>query len=123
MSAGLWVLAGALGGLGALARFAVDGAVIRHAGERFWLGILSVNATGAFALGVLAGTAPSPTVMRLVGTAALGAYTTFSTWMLQARRLNEERRRGELVLVLALTLAAGLLAVWAGRAVGRALAT
>lgn len=122
MSAGLWVLAGALGGLGALARFAVDGAVIRRVGRHFWLGILVVNTTGAFALGVLSGTAPGQTVMRVVGTAALGAYTTFSTWMLQARRLNEERRRGELLVVVAVTLAAGLLAVWAGRAVGRGLA-
>lgn len=122
MSAGLWVLAGALGGAGALARFAVDGAIVRRAGEHFWVGILVVNATGAFALGVLAGTAPGATTMRLLGTAGLGAYTTFSTWMLQARRLNEDRRRGELLVLLAVTLALGLLLVWAGRAAGRALA-
>src|SRR5437588_549786 len=69
---GLWVVAGALGGLGALARFAVDGAVIRRAGQRFWLGILTVNLSGAFALGVLAGTAPGQTAMRLAGTVVLG---------------------------------------------------
>lgn len=122
MSAGLWVLAGALGGLGALGRFAVDAAMLRRAGERFWLGIFVVNTTGAFALGVLAGTSPGAHAMRLAGTATLGAYTTFSTWMLQSRRLREEGRRGALVVNVLATLVVGLLAVWAGRLLGRGLA-
>jgi CrcB protein len=119
MSAGTWLAVAGLGGIGAVARFAVDLAVIRRAGEAFPVGILVVNLTGAFALGVLAGSGPSTTAMRLAGTATLGAYTTFSTWMLHSRRLHEDGRRGAAIANLAVSLVLGLLAAWAGRGLGR----
>ena len=121
MSAATWVAVGALGGVGALARFGVDLAVLRRAGQAFPFGILVVNLTGAFAMGVLVGTGPSTDVMRLAGTATLGAYTTFSTWMLNTRRLDEDGRRRRALVNLAVSLLLGLLAVWAGRALGRAI--
>lgn len=123
MSAGTWVAVAGLGGLGALARFGVDLAVLRRAGEAFPWGILVVNLTGAFAMGVLVGTGPSTATMRLAGTATLGAYTTFSTWMLNTRRLGEDGRRGALAANLVVSLLLGLLAVWAGRALGRSLSS
>jgi fluoride exporter len=47
-----------------------------------------VNLTGAAILGVLTGLALPPTAVLLAGTAAVGSYTTFSTWMLEAHRLT-----------------------------------
>ncbi|WP_432520453.1 fluoride efflux transporter CrcB [Kineococcus sp. SYSU DK006] len=70
------------GGLGAAARFAVDGAVrARRAGDLPW-GTLVVNVTGSFLLGLLTGLvlAGAGDAWRLVlGTGFCGGFTTFST--------------------------------------------
>jgi CrcB protein len=105
---------GLLGGLGALARFGLDVLVSRHAGRTFPWGILVVNLTGALALGLLAGADVTGDAYLLVGTGLLGAYTTFSTWMVESRRLDI-RRGAANVLV---SLLAGLLAAWVGQQAG-----
>ena len=57
----------------------------------FPLGILAVNLSGTLLLGVLAGAgAATATRERLLGAGLLGAYTTFSTWMLDSHRLATE---------------------------------
>ncbi len=117
MSAAVLLGVAVLGGAGAVARHVLDGAVSARAGRAFPWGILAVNLSGAFLLGVLAGAAVGDTAARLLGTGLLGAYTTFSTWMLQSSRLD---RRGA-ALNLAGSLVAGLALAWAGRHVGAAL--
>ena len=72
-------------------RFLLDGAVASASGAAFPWGTLAVNLSGAFALGVLAGAALSDDAYRLAGTGLLGAYTTFSTWMLETHRLGGGR--------------------------------
>jgi len=81
----LLVLAGALG---AVARYLVDFLVTARTKGPFPWGILSVNLTGSFALGLLVGSLPEPYTV-LLGTGFLGAYTTFSTWMVDTVRLLE----------------------------------
>jgi CrcB protein len=112
---------GLVGGLGAVARFLVDGAVAARVLGEFPLGTLVVNLSGALALGILAGAALGDDASRLLGTGLLGAYTTFSTWMFESQRLGEdgELRLGAINLLASLVL--GLLAVWVGRHVGAAL--
>jgi fluoride exporter len=105
---------GVLGGAGAIARFLLDGAVAERAGGHFPWGTLAVNASGAFVLGVVAG-ALDGDAYRLVGTGLLGAYTTFSTWMLETHRLGEDGRLPLGLINFALSLAVGIAAVWAGR--------
>jgi fluoride exporter len=59
--------------------------------------------------------------MLLLGTAVLGSYTTFSTWMLETHRPAEE---GEPRLVwqnILIGFATGLCAIALGRAIGRVL--
>jgi fluoride exporter len=112
---------GAVGGLGAIARFLLDGAVGRRLGRELPLGTLAVNLSGAFVLGVLAGAALSADAYRIVATGFVGAYTTFSTWMLESHRLGEDGRLAAGAVNVALSLLAGLAAVWAGRHVGTAL--
>jgi CrcB protein len=104
---------GLLGGVGAVARFLLDGAVTARAGAAFPWGTLAVNLTGAFALGLLVGVADD--TYRLFGTGLLGAYTTFSTWMLESHRLAEDGRLRLGALNFVLSLAAGVAAVWLGR--------
>ena len=118
MTALVWAGVAALGGIGALARFALDGAVSQRAGDGFPFGTLAVNLTGALALGLLDGAAVGGDALLLAGTATLGSYTTFSTWMLESQRLGEDGQGGRLALNVALPLAAGLAAAALGHAIG-----
>ena len=111
MSAGLVLAIGALGGLGAVARVLVTAAVQRRTRGAFPLGTLAVTLLGAFLLGLLAGLAPGDDVALLLGTGLLGAFTTFSTWMLE----THEATRRVAAANLALPLLLGLAAVWLGR--------
>ncbi len=104
---------GVLGGAGAMARFLLDGAVSERARGHFPWGTFAINATGAFVLGVAAG-ALDGDAYTLVGTGLLGAYTTFSTWMLESHRLGEDGRLPLGFLNFALSLAVGIAAVWTG---------
>jgi CrcB protein len=116
---GLWLAVGVLGGLGAVARFLLY-SVISGGGVRIPLGTLAVNLSGTFALGVLAGAALRGDGYLLAGTATLGAYTTFSTWMLESER-SREHGRAVLVANVLISLLLGLAAVALGRLLGEAL--
>jgi fluoride exporter len=118
MSLVLVLAVGLVGGVGAIARFALDSVVSEVAGREFPYGTLLVNLVGAFALGVVVGAATSADAYKVIGTGLIGAFTTFSTWAFESHRLGEE---GELrlgVLNFALSLLLGVLAAWAGRALG-----
>ena len=121
MSASVLLGIALLGGAGALGRFALDGAVAARAGRAFPWGTLAVNLSVAFLLGLLTGAALSGDGLRLLGTGLLGAYTTFSTWTLEAHRQAEDGRGRGALLNLAGSLLLGLAAAWAGRRLGLAL--
>lgn len=109
---------GLVGGVGAIARFALDGAVAGRVGRDFPYGTLVVNLLGAFTLGVFVGAALGQDAYRLLGTGLIGAFTTFSTWALESHRLGEE---GELrlgVMNFTVSLILGVVAAWAGRGLG-----
>jgi len=106
------------GGAGAVARFVLDGLIQTTRLSEFPLGTLAVNLSGAFALGLLVGLGASHRTMTVLGTATLGSYTTFSTWMLETHRPAQD---GEALLAwlnIITSLAAGLGAVALGRALG-----
>ena len=109
---------GLLGGLGATVRHLLDELVSEHAPGVFPLGILTVNLLGAFVIGVLTGAAVSGDAGRLLATGLLGGFTTFSTWMLDSRRLREHGHRPAFWLNLGASLVLGLVAVWLGREAG-----
>jgi CrcB protein len=118
MTAPVWVAVGMLGGLGALVRFLLDGLVAARGGREFPLGTLVINLTGAAILGLLVGLGFSGDRLLLAGTATVGSYTTFSTWMLESQRLVED---GDLVLAcgnVMVSLGVGLGAVELGRLIG-----
>jgi CrcB protein len=117
----VWIGVGALGGAGAIARFVLDAAVASRAGRAFPVGTFVVNTTGTFALGLLAGLALTGDALLLAGTATLGSYTTFSTWMFETQRLGEDGERPALAVNLAASLACGIGAAALGRLIGGAL--
>lgn len=112
---------GLLGGIGAVARFALDGAVARRVGSAFPFGTLAVNLSGAFLLGLLAGAALDGDQYRLAGSGLVGAFTTFSTWSLESHRLAEEGRLRLGVANFAVSVLLGVFLAWVGRGVGAAL--
>jgi CrcB protein len=114
----LWLSVGVLGGLGALARFVIDALIAANTGARFPLGTLLVNLSGALVLGVLVGIALHGDAYLLAGTAVIGSYTTFSTWMLESHRLAEDGWRWLVWANLALSLALGVGAAALGRLLG-----
>jgi len=114
----LWLAVGVLGGLGALARFLLDALISTSTGARFPLGTLLVNLSGALVLGLLVGFALSGDAYLLAGTAVIGSYTTFSTWMLESHRLAEDGRRWLLWANVGLSLALGVGAAALGRLLG-----
>lgn len=107
-----------LGGVGAVARFLVDRAVARRTAGSFPFGTLVVNLSGAVMLGLLTGLALPHDVALLAGTALVGSYTTFSTWMLETQRLGEERQvvyaAANVFVSVALGLAAAAAGMWLG---------
>jgi fluoride exporter len=118
MSLATWCAVAVLGGVGAVLRFSVDWVVSLRLGFRFPYGILAVNLSGAFLLGLLAGASVHGHAYLLAGAATLGSYTTFSTWMLDTQELEERGERRGAALNLALSLTIGLAAAALGHAVG-----
>ena len=114
----LWIGIALLGGVGAVARFGVDLAVSRRAAVAFPFGTLAVNVSGSALLGVLDGAGVTGDALMLAGTAVLGSYTTFSTWLLQSDQLRHEREEALLWANLVGSLLLGLAAVALGRALG-----
>ncbi|HET8814080.1 MAG TPA: fluoride efflux transporter CrcB [Solirubrobacterales bacterium] len=115
MSAAAWVGVALFGGCGALARFGLTLLVADRLHPHLPLGTLAVNISGAFLLGLLAGTEPGGDARLLLGAGALGSYTTFSAWMLETQLLGEAGKRHLAVANLLLSIAIGLAAVALGR--------
>jgi CrcB protein len=113
-----WLAVAALGGFGASARFLLDSLISARSRGALPLGTLAVNTSGSLLLGVLTGLAVSGDALVLAGTATLGSYTTFSTWMLETQRLAEDARSPVAALNVALSLLVGLGAAALGRAIG-----
>ncbi|OBI21382.1 camphor resistance protein CrcB [Mycobacterium sp. E2327] len=113
----VWSGVALVGGIGSVLRFVIDRAVARRVARSFPFGTLAVNVSGAFLLGFLGGLALSKDAALVVGTGFVGAYTTFSTWMLETHRLGEERQTwtalANVVVSIALGIAAVVLGQWA----------
>lgn len=118
MSAALWAGVALFGGLGAVARLLMEHGVRRQLTMAFPVGTITVNVTGAFLLGVVHGTGLSHIGATLIGTGFLGAYTTFSGWMLETRSLRQDRRARAAAANIAVSVVLGLLAAWAGLQLG-----
>lgn len=118
MSAPTWLAIGMLGGLGAIARFLVDGGLAARLATSFPIGTLAVNLSGSFALGVLVGATNDVTTFRLAAIGLLGSYTTFSTWMLESQRLSEDGEFRLAVGNVAVSLTLGVTTTWLGLQIG-----
>jgi fluoride exporter len=117
----VWLGVGVLGGFFAIARFLVDAIVSSRVGSEFPWGTFTVNISGSLVLGILFGAGVNGRDYVLAGSACVGAYTTFSTWMLESYRLGEDDDRRPLLAYVLGSLVIGLLAAALGRILGEAL--
>ena len=116
----------AAGAFGAASRHLLESFVNRHWGDAFPWGTFVVNVSGSFVLGALVGLFSHrlgvPLWLQAAATVGfLGAYTTFSTLSLQVYR---SMSTGHLPVALANafgSVAAGVLALYAGIVLVRAL--
>jgi len=120
-----WLAFLAAAGIGAPARYLLDGWVQDHAAGAFPWGTFVVNVSGCLVLGVLTGLglyhglgAGARTVL---GTGGMGAYTTFSTLTFETVRLAEEGALDEALRNAAASLLVGLAAASVGLALTAAL--
>ena len=118
MSVLTWVAVVLIGGAGSVTRFVVDGMVSSALGRDFPFGTMAINISGAVILGLITGLAVGGTAALLAGTAAVGSYTTFSTWMLETQRLAEERQHRKALLNIVVSLVLGVAAAALGRLIG-----
>ncbi|MFC3656342.1 fluoride efflux transporter CrcB [Xanthomonas hyacinthi] len=123
MNFALWwqqlLLAMAGGAVGSGLRFAVGSALLQRYGAGFPWGTLTVNLVGAFVGGFLmvwiegrGASAPYWRALLIVG--LIGGLTTFSSLMMESLVFLRGGRGGMVPIYLAITLAAGLLLVFAG---------
>ena len=115
----------AIGGAGgAVTRFALDSWVSARVGGDFPWGTLLINVSGSFVLGLLFALTIergvlSPELRAPLMIGFLGAYTTFSTWMLESWRLVEDGAVLAAMLNVGGSVVLGMAAVIAGLAIGR----
>ena len=103
----------AIGGVaGTFARYLLAGAVYAVFGTGFPYGTLAVNLTGCFLIGFLAALAeekfllgPSARLLLMVG--FCGAFTTFSTFMLETANLMKDGETGRAFLNVLASVVAG----------------
>lgn len=117
----------ALGGaIGSVARYKLSGWVLHHTLDwKFPAGTFAVNVIGCLLAGLLAGLAERQALLSaetrlLLFTGLLGGFTTFSAFGLETMVLL---RKGELWIAgsnIALSVAAGLAALWIGWGAARA---
>lgn len=108
----------AIGGFfGAICRFLLSRKLQGAAGFPF--GTFIVNLSGAFLLGLLVGIQPHGHIYSLLGVGFMGAFTTFSTFMLESEQLRIIGKDKFFYIYVVLSLAFGLGLLFLGLMIGR----
>lgn len=115
-------LIAAFGGIGAAARFVIDGAIRARFSTTFPTATAAINLTGSFLLGLLTSAAAAGALADLWVVAAsigfCGGYTTFSTAMVETVRLAQNGDYTRAVLNAAGTAVTTVAAAAAGIGIG-----
>ncbi len=114
------------GAVGAVARYGLDRLIERRSFAVFPWSTFTINASGCLLIGVviaaLVDRHQTPTWLRLgLVIGVLGGYTTFSTFAQETLDLIEEGRLDVATLYAFGSLMTGVLAVFLGMQVGRAI--
>ncbi|MGA5561390.1 fluoride efflux transporter CrcB [Streptomyces platensis] len=120
-----WLLVVAGAAVGAPLRYLTDRYVQSRHDTVFPWGTFTVNVAGSLILGLLTGAvaagAASSHAQLLLGTGLCGGLTTYSTFSYETLRLAADGARGYAAANCVASVAAGLVAAFAGVAAARAL--
>jgi CrcB protein len=122
------LLVGAGGFVGSIARYLTVLSVDKRLTSLMPMGTLVVNIVGSFILGLILALMLKKTGTHLnewklfLGTGFCGGFTTFSAFAAENLSLFEHKFPGTAILYIALSVAAGLLAIWVGFTLGKAVA-
>lgn len=120
------LLIGFAGFIGTIGRYWLSGVVARRYGETFPLGTLAVNLIGCFLVGLLFYLMQerylvNQNVRTIILIGLLGGFTTFSSFGLQTFTLLQDNEIALAVLNIVASNVLGLLLVWAGYTLAKAL--
>lgn len=112
------------GAVGAACRYGLDGLVSSRTSGLFPWGTFAVNISGCVVIGFLSTALTErftidPSLRMGLTVGFVGAYTTFSTWVLESTQLAQTGSWMFVALNIGGSVAAGWLAVLAGAALGR----
>ena len=121
-----YLLVGAGGFLGAIARYWMGSFIGSRMGVRFPYGTVVINISGSFLIGLIVTLIAQRTHWNtnwsyLIPIGFIGAYTTFSTFELETLRSFQE---GEIFYAFAnvtVSVVFGFIAVWLGVVTGRSM--
>jgi fluoride exporter len=119
----LWVAIG--GALGSVLRFWINDLVLAKTGGNFPWGILIINVTGSFLIGVFAAFSDpdgriliSPSLRTFLMIGICGGYTTFSSFSLETLKRLQDGDWLSAGANIVLSVALCLIAVWLGYLLG-----
>jgi fluoride exporter len=120
-----YLLVAAGGALGSVARYLLDGVVLRLSSPFFPSGTFVVNAVGCLAFGLIIGVADARSVLTPTGRlflliGLLGGFTTFSTFTFETFQLIRAGEYARGLLNTVGQVGVGYLAMWAGYVAARA---
>jgi CrcB protein len=112
------ILVAAGGFFGAMARYGMSQWINKRFPSTFPIGTFVVNLLGSFLLGLLFGGGWNSSIMLLLGTGFMGAFTTFSTFKLENIHLRLKKEHGIFVRYLGFSYTFGILLAFVGYALG-----
>ena len=120
------ILIGLAGLSGTLLRYWLSGLVARQYGETFPWGTMAVNMIGCLLTGAIFNLTEerflvNPTLRTVILIGLMGGFTTFSSYGLQTFTLVRDGEFGLATLNIGVSNVLGLLMVWAGYALVKAL--
>ncbi|WP_436373537.1 fluoride efflux transporter CrcB [Cytobacillus sp. BC1816] len=112
------LLVGIGGFFGAICRLWVSQAINKRMVSRVPAATLVINLMGSLLLGIMVGSGIEGSFFMLLGTGFMGAFTTFSTFKLEAIQLHMDKRKKELMLYNVLSYGGGILLAFLGIELG-----
>jgi len=119
-----WLLVGAGGAIGSMARYGLNLLIVSRAGTSFPTGIFLINVLGSALIGVVVGLSMNPRppmsdeIRTFLAVGVLGGFTTFSSFSLDTLLLLRSGRVTEAVINAAGQVLVSLVAVWIGFRLG-----
>ena len=120
------LLVGSGGFFGSVARYLTSRTIDAKLNSVFPYGTFAVNVIGSFILGIvyivaMRKTGGSDNIRLLLGTGFCGGFTTFSAFAFENLNLLDQKLIGSSLIYITASLVFGVIAVFAGIAVGKSL--